>query len=170
VSTDALFAGRTEPYTEADVPDPVHQYGADKAVAERLVAEIAPGAVIVRTSLLYDRAGTSIHDEAVHAVVSGTSDVAFFTDEFRSPIFVEDLAGVLLELADRHEVSGILNVGGPRVMSRADLARWTTDRHGWNTEKLRFATIAESGLVRPDRVVLDSSLATSYGWTPGGPG
>ena len=31
VSSDALFAGRDAPYTEADPPSPVHDYGDDKA-------------------------------------------------------------------------------------------------------------------------------------------
>lgn len=170
LSSDALFAGRAEAYTEADVPTPVHQYGADKADAEWLVASATPQAVIVRTSLLYDRAGTSLHEQAVHDVVSGRSHMSFFTDEVRSPVFVEDLAGVLLELAEHDDVNGVLHVGGPRAMSRAELARWAADRHGWNSTKLRFATIAESGLARPAHVVLDSSLAASHGWTPDGPG
>ena len=169
VSSDALFAGRSEPYTEADEPTPIHDYGVAKADAERLVAELAPSAVIVRTSLLYDRAGTSVHERAVHAAATGESEMAFFSDEFRCPVFVEDLAEVLLGLVERADLGGVLNAAGPRVMSRADLARWSADRHGWDTTQLRFATHAESGLVRPAHVVLDSSLAATHGWTPDGP-
>src|SRR5262249_44173402 len=52
ISTDAVPAGRPEPYTESDPPQPVHQYGAAKAAAELAVRAVVPGAAIVRTSLV----------------------------------------------------------------------------------------------------------------------
>jgi dTDP-4-dehydrorhamnose reductase len=54
VSTDVVFDGTIEgAYTEADRPNPITDYGRAKAVAERLVSERDPAAVIARTSLLY---------------------------------------------------------------------------------------------------------------------
>src|SRR3954469_20076047 len=53
VSTDVVFSGRLHrPYRETDRPDPVTEYGQAKADAERAIADVAPGAAIVRTSLL----------------------------------------------------------------------------------------------------------------------
>ena len=170
VSTDALFGGRLAPYTEVDDPTPIHDYGRDKADAERAVAAACPRAVIVRTSLLYGRHELSGHELAVRDVISGDSDMVFFSDEVRSPLLVDDLAAALVDLTERPDLSGILHVGGPEPLSRSELAIMTAKRHGWDTSKLRFSTIEESGLLRPGRVVLDSSLARSHGIAARGPG
>jgi dTDP-4-dehydrorhamnose reductase len=169
VSTDVVFGGRLEPYTEEDPPSPVHDYGRDKADAERAVAAAYPPAVIVRTSLIYGRTELSGHELAVREVVSGRSEMSFFTDEVRSPVLADDLAAALVELADRRDVTGMLHLGGPDPLTRAELAVMTARRHGWDVTKLRFSTIGQSGLVRPGRIVLDSGLARSLGLGVRGP-
>ncbi len=169
VSSDALFAGRTEAYTEFDDPSPVHDYGRDKADAEVAVATTDPSAVMVRTSLIYGTDQLSGHEQAVLAAVSGDADMRFFTDEIRSPVLAGDLAAALVDLARVPEITGALHLGGPDALSRAELARMTAERHGWDAHKLRFSTIAQSGLSRPSRVVLDSGLARSFGLGVRGP-
>lgn len=169
VSSDALFRGRLAPYTELDEPTPVHDYGRDKADAESAVISMCPNAAIVRTSLLFGRNELSGHELAVRDVVSGHSRMTFFTDEIRSPVLVDDLAAALVDLATSDDIHGVFNLGGPEPLSRAELAEMTARRHGWDVSKLRFSTIGESGLVRPGRVVLDSSLARSYGVAVRGP-
>jgi dTDP-4-dehydrorhamnose reductase len=169
VSTDALFAGRDAPYREIDEPTPVHDYGRDKAEAERLVATINAEGVIVRTSLLFGSHELSVHELVVADVISGRARMSFFTDEIRSAAVVDDVATALIELAGRDDLSGRLHLGGPEPLSRAELAVRTARRHGWDESKLKFSTIEESGLVRPGRVVLDSSLAASHGLAVGSP-
>jgi dTDP-4-dehydrorhamnose reductase len=169
VSSDAVFAGQIAAYTELDPPSPVTEYGRDKADAEALVARIDPGAVIVRTSLIYGDDELSVHERAVRDAVSGRTDTAFFTDEVRSPVLVGDLAASLVDLATMPEVRGPLHLGGPAPFSRAALAVMTARRHGWDENRLRFSTIAESGLTRSSKVVLDSSRARSHGLAVRGP-
>lgn len=169
VSSDALFRGQLARYTEHDRPSPVHDYGLDKADAEELVAAIAPGAAIVRTSLIYGTRTLSGHEIAVRDVVAGESDMVFFTDEIRSPVLVDDLAAALVDLVRMPEVAGVLHLGGPDPLSRADLARMTAERQGWDVGRLRYSTIEESGLARPSKVVLDSSKAAGLGLAVRGP-
>ena len=169
VSTDALFAGRDEPYTEADVPDPVHDYGRWKAEAEAEVAAACPDALIVRTSLIYGNADPSPYEDLVREVMSGHRDFTFFTDEVRSPVLVDDLARALVALAATREPTGVLHLGGGQAFSRSELAVMVARRGGWEPSRLSFSTIAESGQDRPERVVLDSSLAASYGISVHGP-
>ena len=170
VSTDALFAGRPAPYREIDDPTPINDYGRHKAEAERVVIATTPGAVIVRTSLIFGNRELSAHELAVRDVISGTSTIAFFSDEIRSPVVVDDLAAALVQLADQVEIQGRLHLGGSEPLSRAELAIRTAQGHGWDVSKLRFGTIGETGLIRPGRVVLDSSLATSLGFLLRSPG
>jgi dTDP-4-dehydrorhamnose reductase len=179
VSTDALFAGRSDPYTERDTPTPVHEYGREKAEAEQIVASLCHNAVVVRTSLLIggnqrsgrQRSGQQLsgHEIAVGDAIHGRSPITFFTDEVRSPVLVDELAAALTDLAARPEITGVLHLGGPDPISRADLALMIARRHGWDTARLKFGTLAESGLSRPGHVVLDSSLAESHGLVVQGP-
>ena len=53
LSTDVVFAGRERPYTEADATDARIDYGRWKAEAEVVLWQAHPGALAIRTSLLY---------------------------------------------------------------------------------------------------------------------
>ena len=133
------------------------------------MASTCPGAVIVRTSLLVGGRTLSSHEIAVHEAIEARSPMTFFTDEIRCPVLVGDLAASLVELAERPDITGVLHLAGPEAMSRADLAIRIARRYGWNAWKLQFGTLAESGLQRPSRVVLDSSAARAHGLTVRGP-
>lgn len=168
MSSDVIFAGRAAPYTEADAPLPIIDYGVDKRDAEAAVVHACPGAVLVRTSLLYGTDDLAPMQLDVRRAVSGTGagpPMTFFTDEVRCPAHVADIAAAVAALADRAEVSGPLNVAGPEPISRADFARTTARWFGHDPSALHTGTIEEAGLVRPGRIVLDTSRATSLGIT-----
>ena len=168
MSTDVVFPGRMAPYTERDEPFPLIDYGRDKLDADRAVLEACPTAVVVRTSLLYGT-GELGHvqldvRQALHAD-HRTSPPTFFTDEYRCPVHVDDVAAAVARLASMPDVVGPLHVAGPEPLSRADFARRTARWLGLDPARVRTGTIAESGLVRPARVVLDSAHATTLGIT-----
>jgi dTDP-4-dehydrorhamnose reductase len=145
LSTDVVFDGRKgAPYVEDDSPSPVTDYGRAKAEAERRVAAAHPGAVLVRTSLLYGGAAPSKHELAAH-----DPEFTFFTNEIRSPVRVTDLAEALLELAQL-DVRGPLHLAGPDDVSRAEFA-----------ELIRRAPVrsAPAPQSRPLDCSLDSSRA-----------
>jgi dTDP-4-dehydrorhamnose reductase len=160
VSSDAVFAGRDAPYTEADAPSPVFDYGAAKAAAEEAVAAVDPGAALVRTSLLVSggRGELSRHERTCLDLARGAAEGALFTDEIRCPIAVDDLAAALVALAATDH-AGVLNVAGPEALSRHELGVRIARRHGLDAAAVPAATLAASGLTRPGRVVLDSSAA-----------
>ncbi|MEV4133650.1 sugar nucleotide-binding protein [Dactylosporangium sp. NPDC049742] len=160
VSSDAVFAGRDAPYTEADAPSPVFDYGAAKAAAEEAVAAVDPGAAIVRTSLIVSggRGKLSRHEQTCLDLANGTASGALFTDEIRCPIAVDDLAAALVAFAAT-DYAGVLNVAGPEALSRHALGVRIAARNGMDPATVPSSTLAESGLNRPGRVVLDSSAA-----------
>ena len=125
LSTDVVFDGRKgRPYVEADEPSPCTEYGSAKAEAETRVGEAAPGALIVRTSLIVGRPG---HEPSKHELVARDPAMTFYDDEIRSPVQVGDLAAALLELAAL-DLSGPLNVAGADDLSRAELAELMAGR------------------------------------------
>ncbi len=113
LSSDVIFDGEHAPYGERAVPDPISPYAESKARAEQAVIEAYPRAVIVRTSLIY---GFNPLDPRTRQTLNGEMP-RLFTDEYRCPIFVDDLADVLLELA-ANDVVGVINVAGAQRLSR----------------------------------------------------
>jgi dTDP-4-dehydrorhamnose reductase len=166
ISTDLVFDGRTSAaYSEDDEPRPLDAYGRSKLEAERRVLGRHPDALVVRTSLLVGRKRPGRHEQAVLDAARGERDMAFFEDEWRSPILVSDLAAALLELAPM-EVSGILHVAGAEPLNRFELACMIAAAHGLPTGRLRRGSLAESGVERAANCVLDSSRARALLRTP----
>jgi dTDP-4-dehydrorhamnose reductase len=165
VSTDVVFGGRALPYTEHDAPTPSNDYGRWKADAEAEVMAVDPGALIVRTSLVYGTERLASIQLDVERALRGQASTTFFTDEFRCPVHAADLTAALAELARRPELTGSIHVAGPQSLSRADFARHVASWMGFDPAQLRTSTIAESGMQRPANVVLDTSYAASLGIT-----
>ena len=161
-----IFDGtKPEPYTEADPPSPITDYGRAKADAEGLVAAAHPEAVLVRTSLIYGGDGESRHEELALQAARGDGELGFFDDELRCPVLVADLAAALLELVDRPE-RGVLNVAGSEVVTRYEFACLVAEAAGLGPESIRRTSIAEAGLERPRNCALDTGRARGLLRTP----
>ncbi len=117
LSTDSIFDGLQPPYDETAVPSPVNAYGRAKAAAETIVATYE-NHVIVRISLIYGLRqmdhGTSWMARALQA----GQPVTLFNNQYRNPVWVDTLSRACLELA-ANDYTGILNVAGRQVLSRA---------------------------------------------------
>ena len=119
LSTDLVFDGEEgAPYREEDEPRPVSGYGQAKLDAERLVADLHPEGLVVRTSLLYGKAEPGPQER-----LAAQPDATFYADEIRCPTVVGELAAALLELADS-DLAGVLHVAGPTAVSRLEFARF----------------------------------------------
>ncbi|MFC6566677.1 sugar nucleotide-binding protein [Actinoplanes utahensis] len=147
VSSDAVFSGTLGEYDEDALPDPVYAYGAAKAAAETAVRAIAPGAAIVRTSLIMGD-GHGGHERFTHDLIAGRASGALFTDEIRKPVHVDDLADALLELA-AGDYAGVLNVAGADAISRYDLGVLVARRDGLDPAAIPAASLTGLGLSRP---------------------
>ncbi|NND76159.1 MAG: SDR family oxidoreductase [Ilumatobacter sp.] len=168
LSTDVVFGGRAAPYHEQDRPDPATEYGRQKRDAERAVIESCPGAVVLRTSLLYGTGHMApLQHDVRLALATGPEhrSMTFFTDEYRCPAHAADVAAAITELARRPDVTGPLHVAGPDAVSRADFARAIASWLGLDPTRLTTSTIGEAGMSRPARVVLDTTAATALGIT-----
>jgi dTDP-4-dehydrorhamnose reductase len=166
LSTDVVFGDRVDPWTEVDLPAPVHAYGRAKADAEQRLAAADPTAVLVRTSLLYGDRHLAVIQRDVADAVAGRTSMRFFTDEVRCPVHAEDVAAAVVRLvADLDDVHGPLHVAGPEAMSRAELARRVARHLGLDERRVPTVSAAALGVdrERPMHVVLDSSRAAGLG-------
>jgi len=166
VSTDLVFDGQDGPYTEEAIPSPLSEYGQSKAEAEDIVRTHNPKSLIVRPSLIY---GIDPIDHQTRWLLKGIDEqqpVTLFTDEFRSPIWVNTLSQALLELAD-HPVTGILHLAGSQSLNRWEFGQGILKMLKRTTPpNVVPSTIKESGLIRPHNLILDISKAQSLLKTP----
>jgi dTDP-4-dehydrorhamnose reductase len=113
LSSDVIFDGEHAPYDEDATPAPITPYAVSKACAEQVVKEECVDPVIVRTSLVY---GFAPMDPRTRQTLDGEMP-RLFTDEYRCPICVDDLADALIELA-QNDFIGVLNIAGAQRLSR----------------------------------------------------
>jgi len=151
MSTDVIFDGEHGPYGEADPPNPVTAYGRAKAEAERAVAGLCPETAIVRTSLIY---GFHPPDPRTLWVVDSLRSgqpITLFTDELRCPVWVEQVAAALLELADGEgkEMGGVWHLAGAQALSRYEFGVRLARAYGLDPAGITPGQSRGSGLVRP---------------------
>jgi len=174
LSSDVVFGGhppRPQGYRETDAVGPVEgfEYGRQKTDAERLVRMSFAEATIVRTTLLYDLRGGSSLEQAVVASTDTSNGMAHFTDEFRCPAHVDDVAAGIVDILelDATERPEVVHLGGPRRLSRADIAVALAGPLGIDAALLALAPSSSTAGDRPTDLAFDSSLAAGLiGYSP----
>ncbi|MBI2704298.1 MAG: sugar nucleotide-binding protein [Actinobacteria bacterium] len=162
LSTDVVFDGTTGGYREGDPLRPVTAYGQAKADAEAAVAAADPGALIVRTSLLYGGGEVGPQEQMVQRALSGDDPrLAFFTDELRSVVQLDDLAAAIVELASA-SASGPLHVAGPEPVTRHEFAWLLARAQGLAIapDQVPMAISGDFAGIRPKNCTLDSTVAS----------
>ncbi len=166
LSTDALLDGTGAPYPDNTPPSPISAYGDAKTAAEAVIAAQVPSAAIPRTSLIFS---LNPIDHQTRWLIDGLSagkPVSLFTDEYRCPIWVENLAELVIELAQT-DYAGLLNLCGGTQLSRWDYGNLVLDLAGFTQrDTLHAVTIAESGLRRAPNLTLDLTQARQTLRTP----
>lgn len=126
VSTDTVHDGRSggAPYADDAPPTPINEYGRTKAAAEAAVLSAVPGAIVVRTSLIYGLTDTDRSTEGFVKRLAEGQSLQLFHDVIRQPVWVDALAEALIHLAlVERDRAGYLNVAGEEAVSRAELGR-----------------------------------------------
>ena len=163
LSTDSVLGGDAAPYDESAPPAPRTDYGRAKAAAEAL-ALAHPNAVAVRTSLIYGLEEMDNGTAWMAAALRAGQPVTLFTNQRRNPVWVETLAAACLELV-AHPYTGVLNVAGRQVLTRAEFARRLLD--WWDVGERATLSLAEDASGRwPVDCALDVRLAERLLRTP----
>ncbi len=163
ISTDLVFDGRTGGYTELQPAMPVLPYGQLKLEAESAVRNACEDAVILRPSLLVGESGIMQRPAYECGQLVRGQPADLFTDEFRSPAHVDDVARAAWDLGVL-EVSGIFHCGGPERLSRFQLGQVLCRLFRYDPALLRQAKRPAD---RPADTSLNSSrLAALLDWAP----
>ena len=134
LSSDALHAGRAEPYADDERAHPGLPVrggeggGRDRRTAGR--AGRGAGAYLADRRGRAEQADQALPRRALRGIGG-----SLFSDEVRCPVDVTDLAAAVLELVES-DYAGLLNVAGPDPVSRAELGRLVARRYGLDPARL----------------------------------
>ena len=121
-STEYVFDGVAGPYAEDAPVRPLSVYGHSKLEGELRVREAHPGALVVRTTVVY---GIDAQEKNfVYQVLRrgrARQPMKVPADQRSSPTYVEDLAAASLVLLDKR-LAGVFHVAGPALVDRYALA------------------------------------------------
>ncbi len=122
LSSDVIFDGQKGNYQEEDKPVPLNVYAETKVAAEQYILEHHPDALVIRPALFYGQSlnGRPSFTEVIYKNLKAGKSVYLFTDQYRTPVLVNNLATALWELAES-DYRGILHIGGSQKVSRYEM-------------------------------------------------
>jgi dTDP-4-dehydrorhamnose reductase len=171
MSTNYVFDGiRTEPYGEADLPNPRSVYAISKLAGEYAALSYAPGALVVRTAGLYGQQGSASKGGNFVVRMSARAReqgrLRMVADQVLSPTYTADLAEAIVE-AIASEATGVLHLTNSGSCSWFEFTQAILDLAGIAAELEPTPTeTEEGGADRPLNGVLARSGADALGLTP----
>lgn len=162
ISTDLIFDGNDAPYDEHVQPEPVSYYGKSKRHAEQVVQKNCKNHVILRPALIYGAghpSGKGSFLQWMDQALQEQDEVNLFHDEFRTPVYVNDICKAVKALIQKIGHHHIYHIGGPERISRSDFARKLAEIRGHDVGKIKETSLNDfdTGYPRPRDVSLDST-------------
>lgn len=163
ISTDGVFDGMTGGYRENDPARPLNIYGHSKLNAERAVRSELPEALIVRTNLYgwnFQRKH-SLAEWILQRLEAGQR-VTAFADVLANPLFVDDLAELLLEAMER-ELCGTYHLAASDQCTKFEFAQSIAREFGFDQSSIISVKSDEVGLraARPRKQWLHAGKVTA---------
>lgn len=148
-STEYVFDGESGPYNEDDPVRALSVYGKSKLAGERGVLQAHPGALILRTTVVY---GYDVaRKNFLYGLLSKLStrqQMRVADDQLSTPTYNKDLATAAVSLLG-DGASGIYHVCGPERMSRFQFALSAAKLMGLPAELIIPAATASMGQKAP---------------------
>ncbi|HEY6436377.1 MAG TPA: SDR family oxidoreductase [Ignavibacteriaceae bacterium] len=143
ISTDLVYAGYRGSFLKEDAKlIPASLYAETKLVGESKVKEFADNYLILRTGLLYGFGlnHSHCHFHFMFDDLRNNKPVKLFADQFRTPISLNDIAGIITVLADQDISGEIFNLGGLERVSRYELGEMLCSIAGFDKNLLQKIT------------------------------
>ena len=157
ISTDAVYDGRKRGYTETDPTNPLSVYARTKLQGEQAVLTANPHAMVVRTVFYgWSLSGKRSLAEFFINHLSEGKPLRGFTDTGFCPLYVEDLADVLLEMLFA-ELSGVYHVVSPECLSKYAFGVRLAEMFGFDSGLITPVEVREAarGAVRSNTLILN---------------
>jgi len=171
ISTDYVFDGDCDsPYTEDDNPNPINSYGASKLAGEIFARNFCRRSLIIRTSGLYGRAGSSGKGgnfvRTMLRLGHEGGPVKVVDDQTLAPTYTVDLAMAISSLMERR-ARGLFHVTNSGCCSWYEFAYAIFELARMDVDTKRVSTESTARAVRRPRYsVLANRQLELAGLTP----
>jgi dTDP-4-dehydrorhamnose reductase len=147
ISTDGVFDGTKDGfYSETDEPNPQGVYARTKLEGEQAVLGQYPQAIVARVNFFgwslngkHSLAEFFVNNLRAGKTVNGFMDVHF------CPLFVGDLAGILVKLLEK-KLSGLYHVVGSETTSKYEFGKAIAHKFGLDENLIQPISVDESGM------------------------
>ena len=169
ISTDGIFSGRNESYTEDDIPNPLNYYGQTKFESENEVKNLSDY-LICRTNLLYgyvsqtklnERSNYSKSTNFVLWVLSELNKknhIKIVNDQLSNPTLVDNLSKII-QLSLKKNLVGVFHTTDLTCISRFEFAKKIATKFGYSESLISPISSNELNqfAIRPSKTCLDCS-------------
>ncbi len=126
ISTDYVFDGSKEFFTESDNPNPLNVYGASKLAGELLTRIANQDYFIIRTCWLYGAHGSGKGYSFISLMLEkarNSENIKVVDDQFGSPTYTYDLALKIKELINKNAPAGTYHIANSCSCSWYEFAK-----------------------------------------------
>jgi dTDP-4-dehydrorhamnose reductase len=150
-SSDYVF-GNNEIHGEDDLRTPTTVYGQQKVEIENYIQSHFKDFLIFRTSKLMSRTAhpKNILFPVLRELAAGKK-IACLEDQWINPVFVEDIAEVLMQ----KDINGIFHLGTKRIFTRVELGRFLAQSLRYNSDLVIPEKMKAFSETRPSRNLLN---------------
>jgi len=159
ISTDCVFDGIKEFYSENDETSPVNQYGKVKLIAEEYIKQNTSNYLVVRISLMFgwtvgEQLSNTVQDVILNLRKNNT--ITLSQTSYNTPLYARDACQIIIELVKNNTYNGVVHLAGNTRLSRYELGITTAKMFSFD-EKLIIPTTENL----PNRPV-NSCLSMNY--------
>ncbi|MFX0138016.1 MAG: dTDP-4-dehydrorhamnose reductase [Candidatus Hodarchaeota archaeon] len=163
VSTDFVFDGKKEKYSESDLPNPISYYGLTKLEGEKAIGELQIKYAIARTSVLF---GWNTKEQNTNYVtwiinkLQNNEPIDIVTTQVNTPTLADNLAEALLMIVKKNQYD-LFHICGKECLNRYQFALKVADIFNLNKKLITPIEYFEQLAKRPNLSCLDTTKAST---------
>lgn len=170
ISTDFVFAGGAQIYTEDDEPQPIGWYATTKYEGEKRIHELGDRGLIVRLSFPYGSEDGPKKDFVgrIRELFEQQTTVLSPTDQIITPTYLPDIVSAI-ELLITSQATGVYHVVGSQSVSSYEASCIIADAFGYNRSLIKEISSEEFYKGRAPRATklrISNKKLVSLGLTP----
>tara|TARA_Y100001970_G_scaffold294299_1_gene450069 strand:+ start:24399 stop:25271 length:873 start_codon:yes stop_codon:yes gene_type:complete len=123
-SSDYVFDGTKNPYSELSKPSPINYYGTTKNKADKLISDELSNFLILRTSILYG-SNDSLKTDYVGEVLTQLKvfgEISADNVRIKYPVFIDNLSDIVNQLINENK-NGLYNIATDKGYTRYEWAK-----------------------------------------------
>ena len=145
ISTDYVFDGKSGPYYEDDITNPINVYGKSKLLGESIVEELFDKYTILRTNILFGKDSSASFLNWVVNSLRNNQEIKVVNDQINNPVSVYDCSRTINQLITE-SILGKYHLGSDNLCSRFDFAMKIAEV--WNLDSNLVSEISTKQLKR----------------------